>query len=550
MQAQEDPFLDNDFLELVVPRVQRTVCAIGIGGGENRLMGTGFLVGPDLVMTNFHVIKDCVRKISNNGEEDKYDETIKGDQIFCFFDYLAAPPPRVPPDATRPHSSVVVKGVQEKWLIRARELLDGDGQYPFPTQAEKKFDYAIIRLERDIGNAPSGRTGGAPRGWLSIQTGVNYLAGTRIIVLQHPQGSHQVFDIGEYHGYDPSETRIWYTVNTDFGSSGGAAIDKEGRLYALHNAAVKDPTRAKVNQGVRIDKILDDLSLPPVWAQTPPPVDGDPTYWSLSDTVDKPRPIIGRTLFRQTVLKMKGPACDSVLAVVGKKGTGRRFSVDLLRRLVGANTPVFRFTPTHLQTLSPAQFIKYLKSGLALPDIDRPLPEPEPTEPRSRWIGVHLPVWLAETIKKGRESNPSRFPCWVVLDAVVEDGEPVLWADGLTDLISSLTGGNDPGQAKADLSALRWIMLGASPDIFPPTGLSRIVDDLDQTPNIDYADDFANCVSLAWRSLSARSSMDLMLLRQFGKQAVKRATNAQILRASLAEDVRDLVLSGLAEGVR
>jgi hypothetical protein len=53
VHSPQDPFLDNEFHEVFFPRVQRTVCAVGLGKPHNSLMGTGFLVGPDLVMTRW-----------------------------------------------------------------------------------------------------------------------------------------------------------------------------------------------------------------------------------------------------------------------------------------------------------------------------------------------------------------------------------------------------------------------------------------------------------------------------------------------------------------
>jgi hypothetical protein len=543
VQAREDPFLDNDFLEVHFPRVQRTVCAIGLGPPENRLMGTGFLIGPDLVMTNFHVVKAYLR-VEADGT---ITTTATGDNIHCFFDYLAAPAPRVPPNgAGAPaHPSVVVKAAQNDWLERARRCLDNEGQPPYATEQEAvgRYDYAIIKLEREIGNAPSRKSGGAPRGWLSLASGVDYTTnGTRIVVLQHPQGSHQLFDIGEFSKFDPSKTRIWYTVNTDYGSSGGAAIDKLGRLYALHNASVKGLAE-QVNQGVRIDVILDDLKLPPPWTPPPRAEDGDLGYWSLSDSTSDPRPIIGRESFRQSIRKVIAARDkERVLAVVGPKGSGRRFSVDLLRKVVGANVPIVRFTPAMLQQYSIEQFVKFLANQLALPAGDV-FPSPKPTEQISRWISVDLSGWLAKKIKAAQESHPSRYPAWVVIDTVVDGALPLLWADNLTDLVSALSGPPDPGQAGEDIPQLRWLMLSSEASILPPTRAGRIVDDLTVPDNVKYDEDFANCLSLAWRSLEESAQSSHQMLKKIGLKVVRDATRDQKnLRASLAEFVRDTIL--------
>jgi hypothetical protein len=555
VQAREDPFLDNDFLEVHFPRVQRTVCAIGLGVGVNRLMGTGFLIGPDLVMTNFHVVGDYVGKEADGTLIVEADGTIRttatGDNIYCFFDYLAAPAPQVPPNGAGAgvHASVLVKAAQNGWLLRARDRLANEGTPPYATaeQALGKYDYAIIKLEREIGNVPSRKSGGAPRGWLNLASGVDYaMNGTRIVVLQHPQGSHQLFDIGEFSAFDPSKTRIWYTVNTDYGSSGGAAIDKLGRLYALHNASVKGQQQL-VNQGVRIDMILDDLRQPPSWTPAPPPADGDLGYWSLSDNIGDPRPIIGRQFFRQSIRKViAAKDKERVLAVVGPKGSGRRFSVDLLKRVVGANVPIVRFPQQLLESLSPRDFVKALATQLALPlvlETGEAIPDPKRTEQESRWISVDLSTWLAKNLKASQEKYPSRYPAWVVIDAVVDGPNFLSWADNLPDLISALSGGPDPGQAGVDIPQLRWLMLSSEASMLPPTRAGRIVDDLTVPDNVKYDEDFANCLSLAWRSLEASEQSPHQLLKKVGLKVIKDATRDQKnLRASLAEFVRDTIL--------
>lgn len=539
VQAPDDPFFNNDFVELHYPRVQRTVCAIGLGPPVNALKGTGFLIAPDLVMTNFHVVVDFV-KVQSKGDEDIITSDMSGENVYFFFDYLSAPRPLVPPEAARPHSSVMVRGAKN-WLVRARCRLPNEGVPPFAQEAKNKYDYAVVRLEKPIGNLPSRKSGGARRGWLPLDSEVSFLdnLGSRLVVFQHPGGAEQLWDVGVYSDMDPSKTRIWYSVNTERGASGGPAVDSRGRLYALHNASVhgQNGVNRKLNQGVRVDVILSDLKKDP-GIDLPAPVEEDIGYWSLSENVDDPRPIIGRQLFRDTITRMMAPNSPRILAVIGPKDTGRHFSVDLLKRIVGAKVPIVPFTPVDLSTLSPRAFIKALASELALPNTGT-IPEAKPTESAARSISVELPKWLADQLAADQARNPSRYPAWIVIDTVVPEGQRLIWADGLLDLVSALMGPLDVAQATPELPQLRWLLLGAGNTAFPPTRTASLVDDLTAKTNTNYVDDFANCVSLGWRSIERSDTISFKSLTNLGTVWVNDAMHhKKPVRAYLAEYAR------------
>jgi V8-like Glu-specific endopeptidase len=540
VQAREDPFFSNDFVETHYPRVQRTVCAIGLGHDVNRLMGTGFLIGSDLVLTNFHVLSAF---LTVDPATEEVGAKAGCNEIYCFFDYLSGPCPRVPPDAARPHASVMVTAAKNDWLVRARRKLDNEGVPPY-ANVQKKYDYAVIRLERAIGNVPSKRSGGALRGWLSLNSGVNFLQGigSRLVVLQHPTGAGQLWDVGVFDEIDSTGTRIWYSVNTDRGASGSPAVDKNGRLFALHNASVRDKAGKflKLNQGVRIDHILNDLSLPPV-VNLPPVVEDDPGYWTLSDDHTDPKPIIGRQAFREHVRSVIASGDQRAIAVVGPKDSGRHFSIALLRRIVGADVPIVRFSPTDLRTLSPKSFIKALAGELQLPDIAS-IPDARPTEPIARWISKDLPAWLAQQLAANQTRAPSRYPAWVVVDAEVPEGERLPWAENLPDLVSSLMGPPDLSEATAGIPQLRWLLLGSPNVAFPPSRISPLIDDLSQAANTNYPEEFANCLSLGWRSIERVATIPSNLLMNMGKSFVNDARrDNKIVRAYLAEWVSRLI---------
>ena len=96
------------------------------------------------------------------------------------------------------------------------------------------------------------------RGWLPLPTEIAVLEKqTKLFVVQHPGRAPQQVDFGDYCRLDPSGTRVWYSVSTAKGSSGGAAVDSAGQLFALHNAEVepREGLEGTLNQGIRIDLI-------------------------------------------------------------------------------------------------------------------------------------------------------------------------------------------------------------------------------------------------------------------------------------------------------
>src|SRR5262249_577373 len=127
-------------------RLESCVCAIETGSG----LATGFLVGPDLVLTNYHVVE--------NMSPDAVTECI------CRFDYKSvdrdiiqsgrAVKLAAPPVAARPYGSADLTASGDQW-------------------AEHELDYALLRLADRIGEQPVGMGAepGAPaRGWITVSS--------------------------------------------------------------------------------------------------------------------------------------------------------------------------------------------------------------------------------------------------------------------------------------------------------------------------------------------------------------------------------------------
>jgi hypothetical protein len=251
----EDIIRDDAGFQDVIPwvrkldRLRGQICRIE--SPINQAVGTGWLVGNDLLLTNWHVVEQA---LSGQRQPSSY---------VCRFDYAA--------DAagTNPGTTVALAN---EWCLSNRpasplELGDGDAE-PTATQ----LDYALLRLAQPVGEAP-GPTG-EKRGWVATKRGVAAPAtGAIMLVLQHPQGNPLKLALGAVDGVNAGGTRVLHDANTLGGSSGSPCLDATLSLVALHNAG--DPLydgvtgAPKHNQAVPLEPILASIEH-----------DGAPRFWA------------------------------------------------------------------------------------------------------------------------------------------------------------------------------------------------------------------------------------------------------------------------------
>ncbi|WP_331618100.1 serine protease [Roseateles sp.] len=499
-----EPFFNSASFQRMLPRVSGVVCAVAV---QHELKGTGFLIGPNLVMTNYHVIEECLRE---NGSEDTFARDMDGCELEFIFDYQQEPPPKLNDSQAGRSGGVVVVRAAQDWFVHARRKREGDGTVKAVPIVGVRHDYAVVRLERDIGNRPCRVGGGWMRGWLPLpKEKCDYVSEKRVIVFQHPGGYAQRLDVGHFVQLDGSSTRAWYRVSTALGSSGGAAVDANGELLALHNAAVDSPPgpaaprpQDRVNQGVRIDTIAADLRGCGAWQEPPDPDKQATTVWSLNDNTREPRPIIGRGVFRECVEEMMTADGKRVMSVIGDYGTFVRFTIALLQRMLGNQAQVVRFGPNNMQKLAPEDFARALVQQFGVvPDPKDPRPQETATETRERWLGLDLPAWVARQLGRHAKTQPGSFPAWVIIDVAVPASETFLWPDGLHELVTALVGVRDAGQV-VDIPQLRWLFLSTT--TLPAGGTDHLKEDL--RGDADLPEGFRECMQNAWKSIDQLKS--------------------------------------------
>jgi hypothetical protein len=178
-------------------RCERTVCRIELG--ESGPWGTGFLVGPDTVLTNYHVIEDV-----DVGAR-------RPEEITLRFDYALGPDGRTSAEGT------------------PRKLAAGrDWLLAFSPEGDR--DFALLRLDQPIGAVPSPDQPTVPWGWLT-PTPYPFASNDPepLFILQHPQlkKGEPTHPLKVTVGFIPPQVvdrRVTYTTNTLKGSSGSPCL--------------------------------------------------------------------------------------------------------------------------------------------------------------------------------------------------------------------------------------------------------------------------------------------------------------------------------------
>ena len=207
---------------------------------DSKGAGTGFLVGPDLVLTNYHVLP----------------KAIEGDmsptRISCRFDY------KVLADGSVISGGSSVKlAAGDTWLVDSSPYSDVDLVVdPKPAApGEDELDFALIRLEESIGDQPRGKGGEETRLWVELSDEhIDYEGISAISILQHPKTLplKLALDWNQELKLEGENRRLRHTVPTEPGSSGSPLFDADWKLVALHHSGDPDTIKPEYNEAIPI----------------------------------------------------------------------------------------------------------------------------------------------------------------------------------------------------------------------------------------------------------------------------------------------------------
>lgn len=237
-------FEDIEVFLTKASRLQSQICRIETTNPDGN--GTGFLVAPDLMLTNYHVMEPVMKSL------------IRAEDIVCRFDYRKAA------DGVTVRTGTEFKVKASDWNVDSSKYSQADATSDGASPADNELDYCLVRLDEAAGQ---GKAGGSndqnaeDRGWIPLNR--NQDAGSArqdIFIIHHPQGRPLKMAIGEHLGFNGASNRMRYDADTLEGSSGSPVFNADLDLIGLHHrgdpAANAIAMTAEHNQGIPISNIV------------------------------------------------------------------------------------------------------------------------------------------------------------------------------------------------------------------------------------------------------------------------------------------------------
>lgn len=211
-------FQNAEQWRIAMSQRELAVCRVEVPGN---IYGTGFLVGPDLIMTNYHVLESVIAK-----------RDLASFVIFRF-------------DFKRSADGITLRPGQEYHLATTMDwLLD--------SSPRGQLDYVLVRVSGSPGKQAVGGQEHAPeRGWL-IPAVHQFEVGEPMFIIQHPEAAPLCFTPGAVTSLAKDKRYVSYSANTLPGSSGSPCFSSDWELVAIHHTGGETS-----NQGSRFSAILD-----------------------------------------------------------------------------------------------------------------------------------------------------------------------------------------------------------------------------------------------------------------------------------------------------
>jgi endonuclease G len=314
-------------------RVQRAVGYVEVMAAGMSSSGTGFLISPELLITNQHVIPDAS---AARGAQIVFDRQVDG--------------------AGRPMPTTTF-------------LLDPDRCAIF--SPEGVLDYAIVA----IGARTSGTAALADLGYCPLSNRPDkHVIGMNVNIVQHPDGAPKLIAIRNNLLTYRTDTTLLYETDTDHGSSGSPVYNDLWEVVALHHFGEPflhdrdengQPIPQTVNEGVRISAIYTDLE-----ARSATLDAGAAALVATALSYDRHAPASDgdRTL---------GPPCPSQAATAPAHQAGEASRLPTIPSDTGGTAMTTRSQGQELKLVLPLE----ISIRIGTPEVGAPLAETAPADP-------------------------------------------------------------------------------------------------------------------------------------------------------------------------
>ncbi|GEM_PF-3630401 len=201
------------------------VCMIRV---DETPIATGFLIGKDMVLTNYHAVHNVAR-----------------DRLIFLFDHMEGLTARAP----------IVLGARGILVWSPYSASEQQAIQVPSLPPVNNLDYALLHLDCCAGYDMTPR---GPRGWLSLPADDSLPPrGAKMVMVHHPKGAYmRVERDGIVLGPNGNHSRINYRADCTSGSSGAPCLTQDLRPLALHQGRNE---RNDFSQGVPLWQVRNSI---------------------------------------------------------------------------------------------------------------------------------------------------------------------------------------------------------------------------------------------------------------------------------------------------